>query len=134
IASVSPQTVHIVSECVAHGDTQTTHNDKEYKVLHLMSQVKAISSHVQGSLAVNMQMRNEIHVMMMEHELPNFYITINPADMCNPIVKSLGGADIDVDNLLPDDVPEFMEQSILMVKNPIIAAKFFNLHMKAFIN
>ncbi|KAG1885112.1 hypothetical protein F4604DRAFT_1517067, partial [Suillus subluteus] len=63
-----------------------------------------------------------------------FYITINPADMYNPIVKFLSGADIDIDNLLPDEVPGFMEQSILIAKNPAIAAKFFNLYMKAFVS
>jgi len=133
-ASVSPEIVHIVSERVAHGDTETAHNDEERKVLRLMSEVKAISTHVRGSSAAKMQMRNEIRAMMMEHGLPNFYITINPADVYNPIVKLLGGADIDVDNLLPEDVPEFMQQSILVAKNPVVAAKFFNLYMKAFVN
>lgn len=131
-ASVSLQTVHIVSEHVAHGDTETAQNDEEHKVLRLMSEVKAISTHVRGSSAAQMQMRNEIRAMMMEHRLPNFYITINPADVYNPIVKFLSGADIDIDSLLPDEVPRFMEQSIFMAKNPVIAAKFFNLYLKAF--
>ncbi|KAG2738043.1 hypothetical protein P692DRAFT_20759882, partial [Suillus brevipes Sb2] len=70
----------------------------------------------------------------MEHGLPNFYITVNPADVYNPIVKYLSGAHIDIDDLLPDEVPGFMEQSILIARNPVIAAKFFNLYMKAFVS
>ena len=45
-----------------------------------------------------------------------------------------GGRDINVDNLLPDQVPNYWEQAILVAKNPFVAAKFFNLYMKAFIS
>ena len=44
-----------------------------------------------------------------------FFITINLADVYNPLVKFLGGADIDIDNLLPEQVPNYCEQSILIV-------------------
>jgi Helitron helicase-like domain at N-terminus len=70
----------------------------------------------------------------MEKCLPSFFITINPADVYNPLVKFLRGADIDIDNLLPEHVPNYWEQSILIAKNPFVAAKFFNVYMKAFIN
>ncbi|KAF8227937.1 hypothetical protein L208DRAFT_1490911 [Tricholoma matsutake] len=38
-----------------------------------------------------------------------------------------------VDHLLEDDVPKFWEQLLLVAKNPFVAAKFFNIYMKAFI-
>ena len=78
-------------------------------------------------------MQNEIHGLMMEKGLPSFYVTINPADVFNPLVKFLAGSEIDIDNLLPDQVPEYWEQSKLIAKNPTVAAKFFNIYMKAFI-
>jgi Helitron helicase-like domain at N-terminus len=59
---------------------------------------------------------------------------INPADIYNPFVKFLGGADINIDNFLPEHVPNYWEQSILIAKNPFVAAKFFNVYMKMFIN
>ncbi|KAJ7673385.1 hypothetical protein B0H17DRAFT_837288, partial [Mycena rosella] len=52
----------------------------------------------------------------------------------NPIVKFLAGAEIDIDNLLPEDVPNCWDQSVLIAKNPVVAAQFFNLYMKAFIS
>ncbi|KAH7924614.1 hypothetical protein BV22DRAFT_1012894, partial [Leucogyrophana mollusca] len=36
--------------------------------------------------------------------------------------------------MLPDEVPNYWEQSVLVAKNPAIAAKFFNLYLKAFIS
>jgi hypothetical protein len=62
------------------------------------------------------------------------YVTINPADVFNPLVKFLAGAEIDVDNLLPEQVPNFHEQSLLVAHNPAVCAKFFNIYMKAFIS
>jgi hypothetical protein len=70
----------------------------------------------------------------MELGLPSFYVTINPADIYNPLVKFLTGSDIDIDNLLTEHVPEYQEQSLLVACNPAIAAKFFNIYMKAFIS
>jgi hypothetical protein len=70
---------------------------------------------------------------MMDKGLPSFYIIVNPADVYNPIMKLLAGSEIDVDNFLPEQVPDFREQSILVVKNPFVAARFFNIYMKAFV-
>jgi hypothetical protein len=69
----------------------------------------------------------------MDKGLPSFYITINPADVYNPLVKFLAGAEIDIDHLLPEQIPNYMEQSILIAKNPFIAAQFFNIYVKAFL-
>lgn len=79
-------------------------------------------------------MRNEIRGLMVEKGLPSFYITINPADVYNPIVKFLTGSEIDVDSLLPGEEPNYWDQSVLVAKNPIVAARFFNVYMKAIIS
>jgi hypothetical protein len=49
-------------------------------------------------------------------------------------VKFLAGNDIDIDALLPEQVPNPWEQSILIAKNPIVAARFFDIYLKAFIS
>jgi hypothetical protein len=69
---------------------------------------------------------------MIEKGLPSFCITINPADVYNPLVKFLAGNEIDLDHLLPEDIPDYINQSITIAKNPAVAAHFFNIYMKAF--
>ena len=69
---------------------------------------------------------------MLELGMPSFYITINPADLLNPVVRFLSGADIDVDNLTADDIPSQHEQSVMIARNPFVGAKFFNLYLNAF--
>lgn len=71
--------------------------------------------------------------MIVKKGLPSFYLTTNPADVFNPVVKFLAGSEIDVDQLLPEQVPSYLEQSILVAKNPFVASKFFNLYMKSFV-
>ena len=70
----------------------------------------------------------------MDQGLPSFYITISLVDVFNLLVKFLTGSDIDIDNLLPEQVPDYWEQSYLVARNPAVAAKFFNIYMKAFLS
>ena len=88
--------------------------------------VNTITSNIPGTSASHVVTRNEIRALMISIEkgLPSFFITINPADVYNPLVKFLGGADIDIDNLLPEQVPNYCKQSILIAKNTFFAAKF----------
>ena len=107
---------------------------EERRILQLMKEVNVINSHVPGSSAARIVMRNEIRALIMEKGLPSFYITINPADVYNPLVKFLAGSNINIDELLPEQVPNYMQQSILVAKNPFVAARFFNIYLKAFLN
>lgn len=133
-AGISPEDIETVSSRFARGDHKTAYSDSERRVLRLMKEVKLVNRHLPGSNAARLAMRNEIRALMLSHGLPSFFITINPADIYNPLVKFLAGGDIDLDNLLPTDVPAYWDQSMLIAKNPVIAANFFNIYIKAFIN
>src|SRR3984957_4650754 len=134
-ASVSAETIHVVAEKTRKGELKNeTWSDDERKIADLMQQVNAITGYVDGSAAARVHMRNEIRGLMIDQGLPSFYITINPADVYNPILKVLSGEDIDIDSILPEQVPDYWKQSILVAKNPAITAKFFNIYMKAFLS
>lgn len=77
-------------------------------------------------------MHNEIRSLIIDQGVPHFYVTINPADVYNPLVRFLAGSDINVDRCLPKD-HDYHKQAMLVAKNPVAAAKFFNIYMKAFI-
>src|ERR1700722_8524980 len=134
-ASVSSETIHAVAEKLKNEQQQKiSWSDDERKIADLMQQVNTITGYVEGSAAARVHMRNEIRGLMIDQGLPSFYITINPADVYNPILKVLAGENIDIENLLPEQVPDYWKQSILVAKNPIITAKFFNIYMKAFLS
>ncbi len=132
-ASVSPETLHVVSERASRGDYTTANNDEERRVLALMKEVKAVTTNVLGSNSSHTVMQNEIHGLMIDKGLPSFYITINLADIYNPVISFLAGSEIDVNDILGGDLPKYLDQTILVVKNPVVAARFFNTYLKAFI-
>ncbi|KAF5343263.1 hypothetical protein D9757_015149 [Collybiopsis confluens] len=132
-AAVTPEAVSAVATRYARGDHRSFRNAEEQQVLQLMNEVNVVTSSVSGSAASLVAMRNQIRALMMDQGLPSFYVTINPADIYNPLLKFLAGGEIDIDNLLPSDVPNSWDQSILIAKNPVIASGFFNIYMNAFI-
>ena len=131
---ISPTTIENLVVKSSDGKYPVAENNEEHNVLELMRDVNVINSHIPGSAAARVNMRNEIRGLTMKVGLPSFFITVNPADTRNPIVKFLAGNDIDIDALLPEQVPNPWEQSILIAKNPVIAARFFDIYLKAFIS
>ena len=132
-SSVSSDAVSEILQQVEKGERVVPRTDDERRVLRLMKEVNLVTAKVPGSSASRVAMRNEIRALTMTHGVPSFYITINPADTHNPIVKFLAEGDIDVDNMLEEQVPNFWDQSLLVSSNPAIGAKFFNLYLKAFL-
>ncbi|THU77748.1 hypothetical protein K435DRAFT_701724, partial [Dendrothele bispora CBS 962.96] len=86
LAEISPETVHRVTERVSRGDTNTANTDAERQVLRLLKEVNVITTHVPGSASSRKAMRNEIRALQIDQGLPSFFITINPADVYNPVV------------------------------------------------
>ncbi|TFK64751.1 hypothetical protein BDN72DRAFT_734493, partial [Pluteus cervinus] len=130
---LTPQAIHAVTERISRGDYTTTNNDDESRVLRVMKEIQAVNASVQGSSSGRLQMRRDIHALTMHLGMPSLFITINPADIYNPVVKLLAGAPIDVDNMLPEERPTYLEQSALVARNPFVAARFFHLYMNSFI-
>ncbi|KAJ4477605.1 hypothetical protein C8R41DRAFT_772992, partial [Lentinula lateritia] len=132
-ASVSASAVNVVAQRYAKGDTVSFNTVEERTVLELMREVNLVTSHVPWSPSSLVSMRNQIRGLMMDEGLPSFYLTINPADVYNPLVKFLAGSEIDIDNMLPDQIPRYWDQAVLIAKNPCVVSNFFNIYMNAFI-
>jgi len=54
--------------------------------MDLMKEVNAITSKVSGSPASCVNMRNEIRGLNHVFGLASFFLTVNPADVFNPLV------------------------------------------------
>ena len=132
-SNVSSDAVAKILQQIEKGERVKAQTDEERRILRLMKEVNLVTAKVPGSSASRVAMRNEIRALTITHGMPSFYVTINPADTHNPVVKFLAGADIDIDKMLEDDVPKYWEQSVLVSSNPAIAAKFFNIYLKAFL-
>ncbi|KAF9642417.1 hypothetical protein BDM02DRAFT_3105728, partial [Thelephora ganbajun] len=129
---ISTEAVQTLSDRAATGAQPTAMTDEEWKALELMKEVKLISANVPGSAASRLTMWNEIRVNILSLGVPSFYITVNPADVYNPVVKFLSGHNIDIDNLMSHEVPTYWEQAKVVARNPCIAAEFFDTYLNAF--
>ncbi|KAI9059341.1 hypothetical protein FKP32DRAFT_1580099, partial [Trametes sanguinea] len=85
-AEVSDETVARVCANVAETGIVSGRDEEERKVIQLMKEVQLINRDVPGSSASRIAMRNEIRALMASHGMPSFYVTINPADLYNPVV------------------------------------------------
>lgn len=130
--NISEESIAGVAERYSKGDFSSTYSDQEKLVLRLMREVNLVSQPVPGSSSSKHVLRNQIRAMMTDLGLPSFYITINPADIYNPLVRFLAGEEIDVDNIGSDNRCDSWKQSILVARNPFVAGKFFHIYMQAF--
>ena len=131
-AQLSPETIHCVSEKVANGDYSADLGTDERAVHTLMQDVQSINSTVMGSNAARMAMHEEIRSMVAQHGVPSFFITINPADVYNPLISFLAGKDIDIENLPASYKFDYFTQSKLIAENPVLASRFFDIYMNYF--
>ena len=130
-ANMLPETIQHVADQLEKG-VNHFEDPNERHVFDLMRDVHLINSSVMGSGAARLKMRHQIQAMIASHGAPSFFITINPADVYSPILKLLSGDDIDINDLLPDQIPTYHNQSILIAKDPALAARFFHIYMKSF--
>ncbi|KAK0436841.1 uncharacterized protein EV420DRAFT_1252484, partial [Desarmillaria tabescens] len=86
-ATVSAAAVAAIAERVSNGDFKTANTPEERRVLTLMKEVNAVATGIPGSSMARVAKRNEVKGLMMDKGLVSFYITINPADIYNPVVK-----------------------------------------------
>ena len=130
---VTTDEIEAVSERMSKNEFTTAYTEGERITLQLMKEVNNINTRVAGTSASHIAMRNEIRGLMIAHGMPSLFLTINPADVYNPLVQLLAGESIDIDALLPEEIPNYWDQSILIAHNPVLAAEFFNTIMTTFI-
>jgi hypothetical protein len=78
-------------------------------------------------------MRSQIWGLTTMKNPPSIWMTINPADMHDPIAQVLVGEDIDLDNFLKTAGPDSSMRARNVAADPYAAAKFFHLIIHAVI-
>lgn len=131
LLSISPNAISRVASRLERGGPLYSSDHEEHLVTRLMQQVSLINRKVPGTSAAKMSMRNELRGLIMTYGLPSFYITINPSDVKNPIVRFMFGRELDIDRLTRTF--DSWEQSCDVSKNPFVPAEFFDLYIKAFL-
>jgi hypothetical protein len=101
--------------------------------LNLLSNLQSLNKKLPGSNGYKKELRNEIRALINCLGAPAFFITLNPSDVNNPLVRLLCGAEIDLeDSSRGEDMTRYFRQK-LAADHPKETATFFHRIMQAFI-
>jgi len=108
-------------------------HDDELKAFKLLSSLGMAARHVPGSNGYKVAMRNEIRALINSLGAPVLFITLNPSDVDNPIVRLMVGEEIDLEDVnRGEDLSEW-QRKVLAAQNPAACALFFDLIITKFI-
>ena len=96
------------------------------RITTLLKQVKTVAGTVMGSNQARAKCRVELHAQIFSSGLPSIFITINPCDLHHPLAMKFAGVDLDIDNLIPDMMPNSQERAAIVASHPVGIAQFFN--------
>lgn len=108
-------------------------NDKEKSILQLLASVSVLARNIPGSDGYKITQRNRIRGLIYQKSTPTLFVTLNPADVDNPIVRLFAGEDINVDDITRGEDMDSWHRKLLAAQNPAACALFFDMMIKNFI-
>ena len=105
---------------------RTSSLGRNAQVNTLLSQVKAVGGKVMGSAQSRSGLRTQIHALIFNQGLPSIFLTINPADINSRVALYFAGVDLDLDAIIPKNLPSTYERAEIIASHPVATAKFFN--------
>ncbi|KIJ09345.1 hypothetical protein PAXINDRAFT_31422, partial [Paxillus involutus ATCC 200175] len=95
--------------------------DLQRRALSTLNRLQIISKHVRGSSGYKQWRRNEIRGLIRKFGTPMLFITINPSDICNPLVGLIESIEIAEWQLM-----RAFDRAVFVTRNPAAAAVFFD--------
>jgi hypothetical protein len=108
------------------GKNKLSASNRNPQVSALLSQVKAVGGKVMGSIQSRSALRNQIHGLIFNQGLPSIFLTINPADINSRVALYFAGVDLDLDAIIPNNLPSTYQRAEIIASHPAATAKFFH--------
>jgi hypothetical protein len=137
VADINVPTTKDFTEALQLMTKNSTLNENDPRILKikkLIQNLKVIGKHTTGSIYERDACRDEIIALVTLYGLPNLFITINPSDITNPTISFWYGDEefkFNLDTLDPS-YPSKSKRAEMVAKDPVHAAQFFHVYMKAF--
>ena len=129
LLGIDKQVLADISKWLQEGEHVVAKTEKEKACFSILDKLDHVGASVKGSLANKKYMHNEIWSMVSYLGAPSWFITLSPADNKHPIC--LYYADKDVK--FKPEVRSSNECSLMIARNPVAAARFFDLMVQMFI-
>lgn len=105
----------------------------EVNILRLLSRITMVGSNIVGSAAYKVAMRNEIRAMINYKGTPTFFITLNPSDIDNPLVRFFAGDNIRLEDIARGEDMNKWSRALFAARNPASCAIFFHIVITKFV-
>jgi hypothetical protein len=132
--SAHPEELSQLSKRFSENPKYNPTSTEEKRLMQVLNNIRMIPQDVPGSGGYKQCCRNEIHALVNRYGAPALFITINPADIHNPLVRLLAGEEIDLEELEKNVPMSRADQRILVGERPGAASRFFNLVMRSFVD
>ena len=124
---------HLSKECTRDALYKPA-NEEERLAFKLLAILGTIARHIPGSDGYKLNMRNEIRSLIYYRGTPTLFITLNPSDVDNPIVRLYSGEDVNLEDLSRGEGLDSWRRRLLAANNPAACALYFDLTIKKFIS
>ncbi|KAI4293834.1 hypothetical protein K525DRAFT_153509, partial [Schizophyllum commune Loenen D] len=129
LASLNVVVLGRLSQRLEEGESVIAETEDEKNCFEVIRNLDYIGGHVQGSATAKKYMRNEIWSLVNFMGAPSWFITLSPSDSSHPIALYFADHDLKFE----PRIRSWKERSDLVARNPVAAARFFNVIVKAFI-
>lgn len=108
-------------------------SDAELSIVRLLNQVNMSVRDLPGTSGYKVCRRNEIRSLIYFYGTPAFFVTLNPSDINNPLVRLFAGHDIDIYSAQAGAELTEWQRRLLAAKHPAACARFFDCVVSEFI-
>ena len=122
LISLKPGILEAISKRMASGEYVKPVTDEEKKCFTVLDNLDVIGGSVKGSITSKKRMRNEIWSLVAFKGAPSWFITFSPADNKHPICLYYADKDIHFKH----NLRTLSERDLLVLSNPVAAARFFD--------
>ena len=122
LLSLKPGILESISKRMASGEYVKPVTDEEKKCFSILDNLDVIGGSVKGSITSKKHMQNEIWSLVAFKGAPSWFITFSPADNKHPICLYYADKDIHFTH----NLRSVTERDLLVLSNPVAAARFFD--------
>ncbi|KAF4618022.1 hypothetical protein D9613_012864 [Agrocybe pediades] len=122
LLSVNPDELEDLSKRLEKGEKVVADTEAEKLCFSILNDLDHVRGHVKGSLTNKKYMRNEIWSLVGFKGAPSWFITLSPADNRHPLCLYYADKDI----VFKPDLGSSRERDLLVLANPVAAARFFD--------
>ncbi|PPQ76166.1 hypothetical protein CVT26_009225 [Gymnopilus dilepis] len=132
--SIDPDTLAELCRRFEDNPLYVPQTDEHRNVMRTLRSVSMLARNVPGSDGYKVNLRNEIRALIYSIGTPTLFVTLNPSDVDNPIVRVFAGEHLNLDDMTRGEDMTSWRRKLFAAYHPAACARFFDFMVQTFIN